>query len=99
MPAARTESGDTRRTPEGRALYTCDNCGKTEPWNDDWAWYGSYRQAEDYGLPGIAPVRTICSATCRVALVAVGKIPADGLNDHGEVEEEMQHRQTKRRGL
>lgn len=85
MPTFRDQSGEPQRSPEGRALYQCDHCGKVEPWNDSWAWYGSYRQMEDYGLPRVSPVETICSADCRVALVAAGRLPSDGLDDSGEV--------------
>jgi hypothetical protein len=97
MPIARTESGDIRRATDRRPLYVCDKCGKMEPWSNDWAWYGSYKQSEDFGMKGVAPIKTMCSAACRIALVAAGDLPAAGLDDTGEVVDEIQHRQIKRR--
>lgn len=97
MPIARDENGETRRALDGRALYICDNCEKTEPWNDNWAWFGSYRQMEDYGLEGVAPINTMCSADCRIAMVATSRLPAEELDDAGNViEDRPQRRQYAR---
>ena len=75
------------QSPGGRRIYECDCCGNREPWGAGWAWFGSYRQMEDFGRKGVAPVMTICSATCRIKLIADGRLPAEGLNDLGEVVE------------
>lgn len=32
--------------PDGRASYRCDQCGVVQPWNDEWLWFGSWRDAE-----------------------------------------------------
>lgn len=86
MPVAIDDAtNDVRRTPDGKRLYECDCCGKVSVWEDSWAWFGSYRQAEDFGLEGVSLVKTICSPDCRVQLVARGDLPADGLDDRGNV--------------
>lgn len=76
MPIIRTEA---------RRLYRCDCCGKTDVWDANWAWHGSYKQLEDDGLRDVKPVITICSAECRIKLVAAGTIPHEGIDDHGNV--------------
>ncbi|MEN6621175.1 MAG: hypothetical protein ABFD50_06490 [Smithella sp.] len=40
-------------------IYECDVCGKREPWNDNWRWYGSQLDLEAGCVP------TICSNECR----------------------------------
>jgi hypothetical protein len=79
MPIVRTEA---------RRLYCCDCCGKTEEWGDGWAWYGSYRQLEDEGMKDSKPVMTMCSADCRVKLIADNRLPHEGIDDTGNVVEE-----------
>jgi hypothetical protein len=76
MPIIRTEA---------RRLYCCDCCGKTDVWDDNWCWYGSYRQLEDEGMKDSKPVITICSADCRIRLIADGTLPHDGIDDNGNV--------------
>ncbi len=88
MSQLRTEAGDFRCSPDGLRLYQCDNCSKVEAWGESWAWYGSYRQMEDFGLKGVEPIMTICSGVCRIALIAAGRLPDEGLNDVGEVIED-----------
>jgi hypothetical protein len=41
-------------------LHTCTVCGKREPWNENWQWYGSMRDEED----GKGIIET-CSDACR----------------------------------
>ena len=43
-----------------KKLYKCDVCDKVENWNDDWQWFGSYRDEEDG-----EPLLYICSLNCR----------------------------------
>lgn len=76
MPIIRTEA---------RRLYRCDCCGKTDVWSGSWAWYGSYKQLDDEGMKGVAPVMTMCSPECRVSLIAQNRLPCDGLDDAGNV--------------
>jgi hypothetical protein len=87
-----------KRSTEGRRLYECEHCKKLAPWDDSWAWYGSYKQHEDFGSKGVAPVKTMCSADCRVAMVAAFQIPDEGLDDRGNVieDDEPQRRQRLR---
>lgn len=47
------------KTAEGRTIYTCDRCAKTEPWGDEWVWYGSYKDLDD----GVK-VPHYCSQAC-----------------------------------
>ena len=42
-------------------IWTCDICGKKEPWGDQWRWYGSYRTYEETGEPEFVA----CSMACR----------------------------------
>lgn len=77
---------------ENRRLYKCDCCEKVDAWNDNWAWYGSWRQYEDFGLKGVTPVITICSADCRIKLIASGKIPHEGIDDKGDVIDQEEER-------
>lgn len=42
-------------------LWTCDICGLTAPWGQQWSWYGSYKQLDETGRPAIVT----CSAACR----------------------------------
>lgn len=79
MPIIRTEA---------RRLYQCDCCGKTDIWGDDWAWFGSYRQLEDVGMEGVKDVTVICSADCRIRMVAESRIPSEGIDDSGNVIEQ-----------
>lgn len=76
MPIIRTEA---------RRLYQCDCCGKTDVWSGGWAWFGSYRQLDDEGMKGVKPVMTMCSADCRIKLIADNRLPPDGLDDSGNV--------------
>lgn len=76
MPIIRTEA---------RRLYQCDCCGRSDVWSDSWAWFGSYKQLDDEGMKGIKPVMTICSAECRVRLIAEDRLPHEGIDDFGNV--------------
>lgn len=79
MPIVRTEA---------RRLYKCDCCGLLDVWSDNWAWFGSYRQLDDFGMKGVADVMTICSAECRIKLIAENRLPQEGIDDNGNVVEE-----------
>lgn len=74
---------------EARRLYQCDSCGRTDVWSEGWAWYGSYRDIDEHDS-AVPQVMTICSSECRVALVAAGKLPADGLADNGDVDDDAE---------
>jgi hypothetical protein len=87
MPIVQDAFGVLKRT-DGRALYKCDCCERVDAWDDGWAWFGSYRQLEDFGMKDVKPVMTICSPTCRVTLVAQGRLPSEGIDDNGNVVEE-----------
>lgn len=71
-----------------RRLYECDCCGNKDVWRDGWAWFGSYRQHEDFGLKDVKPIMTICSRDCRVKLVDESRLPPEGLDDDGNVRED-----------
>ena len=47
-------------------VWTCEVCGKTEPWSDSWSHYGSIRNDEN----GIKPV-VVCSQACQNSPKAV----------------------------
>lgn len=49
--------------PSGR-IHECVTCGKQDVWGPTWLWYGSYRQLEDFGLPGVEPIFKACSIEC-----------------------------------
>lgn len=68
-----------------RRVYQCDNCGTTDAWGDDWAWFGSYKQLDDYGLKGVEEVIVTCSALCRIKMVATNRLPHEGIDDFGKV--------------
>lgn len=87
MPIVQDAFG-TLKNSDGRALYRCDCCNQVGIWDDSWAWHGSYRQLEDFGMKGVESVMTICSPTCRVTLVAQGRLPSEGIDDNGNVVEE-----------
>jgi hypothetical protein len=76
MPIIRTEA---------RRLYKCDCCGRSDVWSDSWAWFGSFKQLDDEGMKGVKPVMTMCSAECRVMLIAADRLPHKGLDDAGNV--------------
>lgn len=90
MPIIRTEA---------RRLYQCDCCGKTDIWSDSWAWHGSYKQLDEEGMKGVPPVMTMCSADCRIRLIAEGRLPHEGLDDSGNVIDDKSddHAPTRRR--
>jgi len=44
--------------------YRCDICGHVGPWTDDWQWWGSQKNLDEYGLRGIV---VTCSDGCRQA--------------------------------
>lgn len=77
-----------------RRLYRCDNCSKTSAWEDGWAWYGSYRDLDDG-----ESVLCMCSPECRIAMVAAGRMPADGLDDSGDPMPEDQKPKRRRRAV
>lgn len=77
---------------QARRLYQCDCCGKTDVWGDTWAWYGSWRAMDDGD-----PLLTICSADCRVKMIADGKLPHEGIDDAGNVTEESEIAAPRRR--
>lgn len=76
MPIIRTQA---------RRLYQCDCCGRSDVWSNSWAWFGSYRQLDDEGMKDVAPVMTICSAECRIKLIAENRLPHEGIDDAGNV--------------
>ena len=43
-----------------KRLYKCDVCGKVENWNNEWQWFGSYKDQEDG-----KPILYVCSVKCR----------------------------------
>lgn len=85
------------KNTDGRELYRCDCCGRVDVWDDGWAWHGSYRQIDDFGMKDVAPIMTICSPECRIALVAQGRLPSQGIDDSGNVVEEKEQGATFRK--
>ena len=52
-----------KRTPAGKALYSCDGPGckvSDAPWDDKWIWYGSYKDVEN----DRSAVLTFCTKGC-----------------------------------
>lgn len=43
----------------GRWVWRCSGCGKQAFWDDDWSWYGSWKDADDGRFPWVA-----CSSAC-----------------------------------
>lgn len=55
-----SERGKQRRkNANGRLLHCCCICGKLEPWNRQWVYYGSIEEEEN----GV-PLPKFCSAAC-----------------------------------
>ena len=44
-----------------RQVHTCSICGKTGFWDDNWRWYGSWKEIDD----GKNPIK-ICSKECAI---------------------------------
>lgn len=44
-------------------LHVIAGCGRREHWNENWMWYGSYRDLEDG-----KPVEKFCSEECARSL-------------------------------
>lgn len=82
---------------EARRLYQCDYCGKQDVWGNDWAWFGSYKQLDDYDSLKGNDVLVMCSADCRVKLVAAGRLPSEGLDDHGAVVDDADEKPPSRK--
>jgi hypothetical protein len=52
------------------ALHTCSACQKVAPWDEYWAWHGSYAEVEDG-----KPVPKFCSDPCFAAGKRLGLVP------------------------
>ena len=57
------------RRDNGVITWKCDGCGKVAPWDDDWSWYGSLKDLEDYGAEAEG-VLVVCSDDCKPAAKA-----------------------------
>lgn len=44
----------------GLRIWTCNVCGRSEPWGSGWEWYGSLKIEEDCGH-----LVATCSPACR----------------------------------
>ena len=49
-----------KRTPDGRAIHCCSTCGHRAPWDENWEWYGSYKDIDEG-----TPVAKFCSEKCK----------------------------------
>ena len=61
--------------PPSGQFHTCDACGKHDVWGPGWCWYGSWKQYEDFGLPGVERIFKACSMACMKLRNEV-KVPA-----------------------
>ena len=52
--------GEKRHSLAGKRLWVCDWCGNLAPWDDNWSWYGSYKEQEIDGV-----IVAMCSDRCR----------------------------------
>lgn len=71
--------GLKRRTfvsAERARIHQCGACGKLDAWRDDWGWYGSIEQIDNWvGEEPVIP--KWCSEPCRKQLVAERKVPGN----------------------
>lgn len=58
------EDDDDRRDLPSGQMHECGTCGKHSVWDKNWLWYGSYKQLDDQGLPGVEPIFKACSIEC-----------------------------------
>jgi hypothetical protein len=58
---------------QGR-IWTCDMCGNSGCWSENWQWYGSYRDLEDKGSEAVT---VTCSDECRIK----AGLPREVIND------------------
>lgn len=64
-------------------VWVCDQCATSGEWGERWMWFGSWKQWEDRGLPGVKDIETYCSEEC--AHRAHPTRPIDILDDLAEV--------------
>lgn len=60
-----------------RRIYTCTVCKKSDHWGPGWGWYGSWKQLDDQGVPGVAPIIYCCSEDCKQSAMHEKLIPVD----------------------
>ena len=59
---------------EKAKMHICMACGREGAWDDDWGWYGSIEQIDNW--QGEKPqIPKWCSTNCMEALKVAGKIP------------------------
>lgn len=70
---------DLRVLPAGR-LWRCDVCGRVDPWQDGWEWYGSL------AAEGVREAMTVtCSAACRKNAAPVLEERRDDADRHARM--------------
>lgn len=54
----------TMKVEQGKRLWMCDGCGRTDVWGESWQWYGSLKDLDDSAWERMA---IACSDQCRSA--------------------------------
>ncbi len=60
-----------------KRTYTCTVCQKSGHWGPGWGWYGSWKQLDDQGVHGVAPIVYCCSEDCKQRAKHEKLIPVD----------------------